>query len=48
MAAPAAYVSLQARGQIRAAAASLHHSYSHTGSKLHLQPMLQLAATLDP
>ena len=32
---PVAYGSSQARGQIGAAAASLHHSHSETGSKLH-------------
>ena len=35
-AAPAAYGSSQARGGIRAAAASLYHSHSNSGSKLHL------------
>ena len=34
-----AYGSSQARGRIGAAAAGLHHSESHAGSKLHLQPM---------
>ena len=40
----------RARGQIGAAAASLHHSHSHSnaGSEQHLQPMLQLAAAADP
>ena len=38
---PAAYGS-QARGRIGAAAVGLCHSYSNTGSKLHLQRMLQL------
>ena len=33
---PAAYGSSQARGRIRAAAASLHHSHSNMGSKPHL------------
>ena len=32
-AALAAYGSFQARGQIEAAAAGLHHSHSHAGSK---------------
>ena len=45
---PAAYGSAQARGQIGAAAASLHHSHSNTGSQPHLQPTPQLAARLDP
>jgi len=38
----------RARGQIRAAAASLHHSHSNARSKLHQQPTLQLMAMLDP
>ena len=33
---PAAYEGSQARGLIRAVAASLHHSHSHTRSELHL------------
>ena len=36
----------QAKGQIGAAAADLRHSQA--GSKLHLQPMLQLMKTPDP
>ena len=40
---PASYGSSQARGGIRAAAASLHHS--NTKSELHLGPMPQPAAT---
>ena len=32
-AAPAAYGGSQGRGQIRAVAARLHHSHSHTGSE---------------
>ena len=43
-AAPAAYRSSQARGGIRATAAGLRHSYSHTRSELHPQ----LTATLHP
>ena len=39
--------SSQARGQIRAAAASLHHSHSHTRSVLHLWPTSQLTARPD-
>ena len=35
-------------GVIRAAAASLPHSHNITGSELHLQPKLHLAATSDP
>ena len=37
-AAPVAYGSSWARGQIRAAAAGLHYSHSNTRSKPHLQP----------
>ena len=46
-AAPEAYGSSQARGQIKAAAAGLHHSHSNAGSEPHLRPMPQLAAMLD-
>ena len=35
------------RGRIRAAAASLHHSHSNTGSESHLQPTPQLMAMPD-
>ena len=35
-AAPSVYGSSQARGQIRAAAAGLHHSHSNAGSEPHL------------
>ena len=45
-AAPSAYGSSRARGRIRAAAAGLHHSNS--GSELHLRPISQLLAMLDP
>ena len=45
---PVAYLSSWARGQTGAPAASLHHSYSNAGSKLHLQPTPQLIATPDP
>ena len=38
----------QARGRIRAAAAGLCHSHSHTGSKPHLWPTPQLVPTPDP
>ena len=48
MAAPTAYGGSQARGQIRALAAGLHHSLSNVGSKLHLQSTPQLMATPDP
>ena len=37
-AAPAADGGSQARGRIRAIAASLHHSHSNARSKPHLQP----------
>ena len=37
-AAPAAYGGFQARGLIRAIAAGLHHSHSHTRSEPHLRP----------
>ena len=47
-AASAAYGSSQARGRIGATAASLYHSYSNTGSELHLRPTSQLSAMLDP
>ena len=42
-----AYLSFQARAGI-GAAAGLHHSCGSTRSELHLQPMPQLAARLDP
>ena len=47
MATPTAYGGL-ARGQIGAAAASLYHSHSNSGSKPHLQPIPQLTAMLTP
>ena len=37
----------QARGRIRAAPASLHHSHSNTGSELHLSLTLQLCRILN-
>ena len=40
--------SFQARGQIGAAAATLHHSHSNLGSELHLLPTPELTATPDP
>ena len=43
-----AYGSSQAWGQIRAAAADLHHSHSNVGSEPQLQPTLQLLAMPDP
>ena len=42
-----AYGSSWARGQLSAAAASLHHSNSNTGSELHLQCIPQLEAMPD-
>ena len=42
-----AYGDSQARGQIEAAAASLHHSHGNTRSEPHPQPTLQLP-TRDP
>ena len=45
---PAAYGGSQARGQITAVAASLHHSHSNTISDQHLQPTPQLRATPEP
>ena len=45
---PAAYGSSQARGPIRAAAASLRHSHSNTGAEANLPPPPQLTATLNP
>ena len=38
----------QARGQIRAVAAGLHHGQSYSGSKPHLQPTPQLRAMPYP
>ena len=47
--APVEYVSSQARNQIRATAADLHHSHNNVGSKLCcLQPTTQLMAMPDP
>ena len=43
-----AYGGSQARGQVGAVAAGLHHSHSHTGSKLCLPSTPQLTATPDP
>ena len=47
-AAPVAYGDSQARGQIGALAAGLHHSHSNVGSEPCLRPTLQLMAMLDP
>ena len=44
---PAAYGGSQARGQIRATAASLHHSYSNTGSEPCLRHTPQLRPVPD-
>ena len=43
-----AYGGSQARGQIRAAAAALHHSHSNSRSKTRLWPTPQLMAMPDP
>ena len=43
-----AYGNSQARGQIRAVAAGLHHSHSNTRSESRLQPTPQIMAVLDP
>ena len=42
------YGNSQARGQIKATAASLHQSRSHAGSELHLRSTPQLTAVPDP
>ena len=47
-AAPVAHGSPQARGQIKAAAASLCHSHSDMAFKLHLRATWQLMAKWDP
>ena len=47
-AAPAAYEGFQARGQIGAIAASLHHSNSNARSEPCLRPTPQLMAMPDP
>ena len=47
-AAPTAYGGSQARGLIRAVAASLCHSYSNAGCELSLRPTPQLTAMQDP
>ena len=43
-----AYGGSQARGRIRAVAASLWPSHSNVGSEPYLQPTPQLTAALDP
>ena len=45
---PTAHGGSQARGQIGARTAGLHHSHSNTGSELHLWPRPQLMVTPDP
>ena len=45
---PAAYVNSQARVQIRAAAAGLHHSQRNAGSEPQMRPTPQLMVTPDP
>ena len=47
-AAPKEYGSSQARDQIRATAAGLHHSHSNAESKQPIRPIPQLTAILDP
>ena len=47
-AAPAAYGGSQARGQIGAIAASLHHSHSNAESKARLRPTSQPMTMPDP
>ena len=47
-AAPVAYGGSQARGLIKAVAASPHQSHSNARSEPHLQPTPQLTATLHP
>ena len=47
-AAPAAYGGSQARGLIRAVAASLRQSHSNARTELCLRPTPQLTATPDP
>ena len=46
--APAAYGGSQARGQMEAVAANLHHSHRKARCGLCLQPTPQITATLDP
>ena len=47
-AAPEVYGGSQARGQIGATAAGLHHSHSNARSKPSLRPTPQLTAAPDP
>ena len=44
----AAYECSQARGQIGAVAARLHHSHSDMGSESHLPPTPYITAMPDP
>ena len=44
---PVSYGISQARGQIGAIAAGLHHSHSNARSKPHLRPTPQLTEMLD-
>ena len=46
--APVAYGGSQARGRIRAVAATLHQSHSNMESELCLRPIPQLPAMPDP
>ena len=48
MATPEAYGSSQARGQIGAVAAGLHHSHSNIRPESPLSPTPQLTGTPDP
>ena len=48
MVAPAAYGRSQARGQMGATAAGLHHNHSNSGSELRVRPTAQLVETADP
>ena len=45
---PVVYGSSSARGPIRSCSCSLCHRHGNTISELHLQPMQQLVAMLDP
>ena len=47
-AAARAYGGSQARGQIGAAVAGLHHSHSNARSEPHMKPKPQLTAMLNP
>ena len=48
MAAPVAYRGSQAREKIGAATADLRQSHGNTGSEVHLWPIPQFVATLNP